>query len=101
MKRRTNPAHSRLPRPAPVRSALHSYFPGIDKLSDSRAFRLIYQVVCLAPPSDRDLSHRLLATFLEIRGLTIRVPGTLYEGCPVWEVYKGDKMLFSVSGIAA
>jgi len=97
MKRRTRPASPRPLRPAPVVSGLEPFFPGIDRLSDVEGFKLLFQVVCLAPPSESDMAHRFLAMFAECRGLEIHQAPDTFRGHDVCRVLKGAEVLFSFS----
>lgn len=97
MKRRTRPASARPPRPAPVRSGLEDYFPGIDSMSDVDGFKLLFQVVCLAPACESDLAHRFLAVFTGARGLEVCQMSGTFRGCQSYQVRKSGEVLFSFS----
>lgn len=97
MKRRTRPAAPRPPRPAPRNSGLEHFFPGIDALSDIEGFKMLFQVVCLAPPSESDLAHRFLALFVESRGLEVHEQGNGFKGFTVYQLLRKD----GVGGVLA
>ncbi len=93
MKRRNNPARLRASLPAPKSSGLERFFPGIDSLSDVDAFQLLIQVVCMAPPGQSDLAHRLLVVFTEFRGLEIHEVGKGFRGFEVYYLLKDGEII--------
>lgn len=97
MKRRTRPAASRPSCPAPVDSGLESFFPGIDSLSDVEGFKLLFQVVALAPASESDLAHRFLAVFVEARSLSLIQSATGFGRFHVYHLFRGGDSVASFS----
>lgn len=93
MKRRTRPASPRPSRP----STMERLLPGIDSMSDIEGCKMLIQLCCLAPPSERGLAYGFLGQFIAARGLEFRKTLDSYQGFDVMALSKDGEDLASFS----
>lgn len=84
--------------PLPAKPSLARHLPGVLKMSNIEGYKRLCQLsaMCSDGP-DSDLVSALLAEFLLIRGLSVRLTGQKYRGCEISELRRGDKVIASFS----